>query len=114
MINAIRKAPADQEALLRLDYGAHLWMEKEIKSVANVTRQDVRELLALAASIPLKPEVEAFALDQANHGLARSCERPDPRRESAARRLSGAACCERPSKNGGVILEHAPCFRCRV
>jgi propanol-preferring alcohol dehydrogenase len=69
VINAIRKAPADQEALLRLDYGAHLWMEKEIKSVANVTRRDVRELLALAASIPLKPEVEAFALDQANQAL---------------------------------------------
>ena len=52
VINAIRKEDRDKDALLRLDYPAHLWREKEIKSVANVTRADVREFLQLAAEIP--------------------------------------------------------------
>ena len=69
MINAIRKEDAGKEALLELDYPAHLWMEKEVKSVANITRQDVREFLALAAELNLRPEVEAFALEEANRAL---------------------------------------------
>src|SRR5258706_12609792 len=40
VINAIRKEPADQDALLTMNYPEHLWMEKEIKSVANITRLD--------------------------------------------------------------------------
>src|SRR3954454_4113204 len=52
VINAIRKEERDKAALLGLDYPAHLWMEKEIKRVANVARGDVRELLAEAAEIP--------------------------------------------------------------
>ena len=69
VVNAIRKEEADKAALLRLDYPAHLWMEKEIKSVANVSRADVREFLQLAAEIPLRPAVEAFALADANRAL---------------------------------------------
>jgi propanol-preferring alcohol dehydrogenase len=69
VINAIRKESADQQALATLDYPGHLWLEKEIKSVANVTRQDVREFLALAASIPLLPEVEEYPLAEANRAL---------------------------------------------
>ncbi len=69
VVNAIRKEEADKAALLRLDYPAHLWMEKEIKSVANVSRADVREFLALAAEIPLRSEVEEFALEDANRAL---------------------------------------------
>ncbi|MBN1218266.1 MAG: zinc-dependent alcohol dehydrogenase family protein [Anaerolineae bacterium] len=69
VINAIRKEEADKEYLLRLDYPAHLWLEKEIKSVANVTRRDVQEFLELAAAIPLKPEVETYALTEANQAL---------------------------------------------
>ncbi len=69
VINAIRKEDSDKEYLLRLDYSTHIWMEKEIKSVANVTRADVRECLELAASIPIKPEVEEFALEDANRAL---------------------------------------------
>lgn len=69
VINAIRKEDVDQEYLLRLDYPTHLWMEKEIKSVANVARSDVREFLALAAEIPIKPEVEEFGLEEANRAL---------------------------------------------
>ena len=60
VINAIRKEEIDKNYLLQLDYPRHLWLEKEIKSVANVTRQDVREFLQLAAEIPLKPELEEY------------------------------------------------------
>ncbi len=69
VVNAIRKEGRDQEALLDLDYPTHLWEEKEIKSVANVTRGDVREFLQLAAEIPLRAEIEQFSLDQANRAL---------------------------------------------
>jgi propanol-preferring alcohol dehydrogenase len=69
VINAIRKEDADKEALLRLDYPAHLWREKEIKSVANVTRRDVAEFLQLAAEASIKPEVQEFALEEANQAL---------------------------------------------
>jgi propanol-preferring alcohol dehydrogenase len=69
VINAIRKEDIDKDALLRLDYPAHLWCEKEIKSVANVTRSDVREFLGLAAEIPLKPVVQEYALEDANQAL---------------------------------------------
>jgi alcohol dehydrogenase, propanol-preferring len=69
VINAIRKEDGDKDALLHLDYPAHLWREKEIKSVANVTRADVREFLQLAAEIPLKPEVEEYDLADANRAL---------------------------------------------
>jgi propanol-preferring alcohol dehydrogenase len=69
VINAIRKEDRDKEQLLRLDYPRHLWMEKEIKSVANVTREDVNDFLELAAGIPIRPEVERFALDEANRAL---------------------------------------------
>jgi propanol-preferring alcohol dehydrogenase len=75
VINAIRKEDADKDALLRLNYPAHLWMEKEIKSVANVTRQDVREFLQLAAEIRIRPEVLEFALVDANRALLELKER---------------------------------------
>jgi propanol-preferring alcohol dehydrogenase len=80
VINAIRKEAADQDELLRLDYAAHLWQEKEIKSVANITRADVAELLDLAARIPLRPEVQTFPLEDANLALA----------ELRARKIRGA------------------------
>lgn len=69
VINAIRKEEQDKNHLLSLDYPAHLWMEKEIKSVANVARSDVREFLALAAEIPIRPEVEEYPLEEANRAL---------------------------------------------
>ena len=69
VINAIRKEEADKEALLSLDYPAHLWLEKEIKSVANVTRADVREFLQLAAEIPIVPEIQEYPLEKANQAL---------------------------------------------
>jgi alcohol dehydrogenase, propanol-preferring len=69
VINAIRKEEADKGRLLDLDYPRHLWLEKEIKSVANVTRQDVQDFLTLAAEIPIQPEIQEFPLEQANQAL---------------------------------------------
>ncbi|MDD5460504.1 MAG: zinc-dependent alcohol dehydrogenase family protein [Methylococcales bacterium] len=68
VINAIRKE-GNRDSLLRLDYPVHLWQEKELKSVANITRRDVTEFLSLAAEMNLKPEVQIFALEQANEAL---------------------------------------------
>ena len=68
IINAIRKED-DKHSLLKLDYPAHLWLEKEIKSVANITRRDVKEFLSLAAEMNLMPEIQVFALEQANEAL---------------------------------------------
>jgi len=69
VINAIRKEPADKETLLHLDYASHLWMEKEIRSVANVTRADVRDFLNLAAQAGIQPDVQIFPLEEANRAL---------------------------------------------
>jgi propanol-preferring alcohol dehydrogenase len=69
VINAIRKEDADKDYLLRLSYHDHLWMEKEIKSVANVTHRDIAEFLPIAAQIPLRPEVQTYPLEEANRAL---------------------------------------------
>lgn len=69
VINAIRKETTDQKALLQLNYADHLWHEKEIKSVANVTREDVARFLALADQIPIVPQVQTYALAAANQAL---------------------------------------------
>lgn len=69
VINAIRKEDVDKDYLLRLDYPTHLWMEKEIKSVANVTRRDVSEFLTLADEMGIQPEVQEFGLREANQAL---------------------------------------------
>ncbi len=52
-----------------LDYARLLWDEKEIKSVANITRKDAQEFLPLAAEIPIIPEVQEFKLEEANQAL---------------------------------------------
>lgn len=69
IINAIRKEETDKEVLLKLDYPSQLWMEKEIKSVANVTRADVREFLQLASNANIKPEYQEYELQDANQAL---------------------------------------------
>jgi propanol-preferring alcohol dehydrogenase len=65
VINAIRKL----EPIPALQYEKYLWYEKELKSVANVTRQDAIEFLPLAAEIGIRPEVQEFELGQANEVL---------------------------------------------
>ncbi len=69
VINAIRKEDRDREYLLNIDYTEHLWMEKEIKSVANVAGSDIAEFLELAAEIPVRPETEVYPLEDANRAL---------------------------------------------
>jgi propanol-preferring alcohol dehydrogenase len=80
VINAIRKEDTDINLLAKMDYPSQLWMEKEIKSVANVARRDVRDFIKLAAEIPLKPSIQEFALAEANQAL----------RELKTRRIRGA------------------------
>ncbi|NJK55920.1 MAG: zinc-dependent alcohol dehydrogenase family protein [Pleurocapsa sp. SU_5_0] len=46
-----------------------LWEERVLRSVANLTRQDGDEFLALAPQIPIKTQVNAFSLSQANNAL---------------------------------------------
>jgi propanol-preferring alcohol dehydrogenase len=69
VINAIRKEERDKNYLMRIDYPLHLWLEKEIKSVANVSRRDVVEFLTLADEMRIKPEVQVFTLEEANKAL---------------------------------------------
>jgi len=80
VINAIRKEEVDKDCLLEIDYPIHLWLEKEIKSVANVSRRDLREFLALAAEMHITPEIQEFALQEANQALV----------ELKTRRIRGA------------------------
>jgi propanol-preferring alcohol dehydrogenase len=69
VINAIRKEADDFREWLQVDYARDLWMEKEIKTVANVTRRDLEEFLPLAARHGIRPEVQAFDLIEANVAL---------------------------------------------
>ncbi len=54
----------------QFDYDSLLWGERQIRSVANMTRDDARDFLALAAEIGIRPNVTVFSLDQANEALA--------------------------------------------
>jgi len=67
VINAIRK----ETPVPPLDYAEYLWLEREIKSVANVTRRDAEEFLPLAAQIPIVPTIEQFELAEANEVLTK-------------------------------------------
>lgn len=69
VINAIRKEDNDKELLLQLDYEKQLWMEKEIKSVANVTAKDVQDFLKIAAASGIKPDYKEYKLEEANKAL---------------------------------------------
>ena len=69
VINAIRKEDRDQDLLVGLRYADHLWLEKEIKTVANVTHADIAAFLPLAAAVPLKVRTQTYALESANEAL---------------------------------------------
>ena len=69
VINAIRKEAGDQHLMAGISYERHLWLEKEVKSVANVTSADLQEFLPLAAEIGLKAKVEVYPLESANEAL---------------------------------------------
>ena len=53
----------------QFDYDRLLWGERQIRSVANMTRDDARDFLRVASQIGLRPKVTAFPLDQANEAL---------------------------------------------
>ena len=53
----------------QFDYDRLLWGERQLRSVTNMTREDARDFLALAAQIDLQPKVTVFPLDQANEAL---------------------------------------------
>jgi propanol-preferring alcohol dehydrogenase len=69
VINAIRKEDGDRDRLRDLSYAEHLWLEKEVKTVANVTAFDIAEFLPLAAEVPLEPAVQVYRLEDANRAL---------------------------------------------
>lgn len=69
VVNAIRKESIDRDYLLNIDYPTHLWMEKEIKSVANVTRFDVEEFIRIASEIPIISEIEMYPFESANQAI---------------------------------------------
>jgi propanol-preferring alcohol dehydrogenase len=52
------------------DYDRLLWGERQIRSVANMTRSDARDFLQIAAAIHLQPRVTVFSLDRVNDALA--------------------------------------------
>jgi len=58
------------DCIPEFDYDRLLWGERQIRSVANMTRSDARDFLSLAAEIHLQPKVTTFRLDQANEALA--------------------------------------------
>jgi alcohol dehydrogenase, propanol-preferring len=54
----------------QFDYDSLLWGERQLRSVANMTRQDARDFVALAAQIGIRPRTTVFSLDQVNDALA--------------------------------------------
>ena len=77
-----------------------LWKEQAIRSVANLTRQDAREFLSLAAEIPLSTHVQAYALTEANCALS----------DLRSGRLSGAAVLvPQSSRTSSTVTCLAPC-----
>jgi propanol-preferring alcohol dehydrogenase len=69
VINAIRKESTDRQLLADLRYEDHLWLEKELKSVANVTHRDLEDFLPVAADVPLRVATETYPLEGANEAL---------------------------------------------
>ena len=65
-----------RRSLAELDYGRDLWMEREIKSVANVTRSDIADFLQIAATASILPEIEEYALTDANRALCELKHQP--------------------------------------
>ena len=69
VINAIRKEDADRDLMAGISYETHLWREKEVKTVANVTHRDIAAFLPVAAAVPLHVETEVYPLEAANEAL---------------------------------------------
>jgi propanol-preferring alcohol dehydrogenase len=51
------------------NYDTLLWGERQIRSVANMTRQDARDFLKIAYDLNIRPRVTTFSLDDANRAM---------------------------------------------
>jgi propanol-preferring alcohol dehydrogenase len=69
VINAIRKEDTDKQEMVNIDYAKHLWQEKKVQTVANVTSHDIKAFLEIAANAGIRPEVQVFPLEDANKAL---------------------------------------------
>lgn len=69
IINAIRKEDTDKHELASIDYAEHLWHEKTIQTVANITSQDIKENLQVSADAGIRPEVRVYPLQDVNKVL---------------------------------------------
>jgi propanol-preferring alcohol dehydrogenase len=69
VINAIRKEDTDKQEMASIDYSGHLWQEKRLQTVANVTSHDIRMFLEIAAKAGIRPEVRIYQLADANKAL---------------------------------------------
>lgn len=69
VVNAISKQASDLRSWLDFDFHRDLWLEREIKSVANVTRKDVREFVEIATRGRFLPEVTEYSLEEAPRAL---------------------------------------------
>jgi len=69
VINAIRKEDTDKQEMANINYADHLWQEKKVQSVANVTSHDIKSFLEIAAKAGIKPEVRIYRLEEANQAL---------------------------------------------
>jgi len=76
IINVIRK-----QTPINLTYEKHLWFEKEVKSIANITRKDIKELLEIIKKKPIEVHIEEYSLNQVNEVL----------RKLKAARIKGSA-----------------------
>jgi len=57
------------DSMPAFDYDKLLWGERQIRSVANMTRQDARDFLGIAHDLQVRPQVTVFSLDDANQAL---------------------------------------------
>ena len=69
VINAIRKTDDDKTLMADIDYATQLWQEKTLTSVANVTADDIRSFLAVAAKAGIRSAVDVYPLEDANRAL---------------------------------------------
>jgi len=69
VINAIRKEDKDKSLMANIDYAEHLWKEKSLQTVANVTSDDISTFLDIAAKAGIRPEVQIYPLEDANKAL---------------------------------------------
>lgn len=69
VINAIRKEDKDKHLMTTIDYTEHLWREKILRTVANVTSNDIETFLKVAARASIRTKVQIYPLAQANLAL---------------------------------------------